>query len=118
VAKVKIIVGFALFLLIMSTGWQFASCELANYELRDDLKDVASLAAARIGLLSQSSNDDLRDEVVRRAAEHGIHLVPDQILVEREGPRENQQIFLATRYKSRVVLPGASLIFHFTATSR
>lgn len=46
--KIKIIVGFILFALIMSTGWQLASCEFANYELRDDLKDVAAAGGSRI----------------------------------------------------------------------
>ena len=36
--KIKVILGLAVFALVMSTGWQIAACELANVELKDDLK--------------------------------------------------------------------------------
>jgi hypothetical protein len=36
------------------------ACELANYELKDDLKDVASLARSRIWLAMQRSDGQLR----------------------------------------------------------
>ena len=102
----------------MSTGWQLASCELNNYELRDDLKDVAAMGGSRIGVLAQSSDDDLRSAVIRRAAQHDLHLVPEQILVERSGTGANSEVFLAAKYRARVVIPGFSLIFHLRATSR
>ena len=116
-AKIKIIAGLLLFLLLMSTAWQIASCELANYELRDDLKDVAALGGSRIGLMADSSDDDLRDVVIRRAAGHDIHLRRTQILVRRGGSQESPSVFLAAKYRARIVFPGASLVFHFTATS-
>lgn len=116
--KIKIIVGFILFALIMSTGWQLASCEFANYELRDDLKDVAAAGGSRIGLLAESSDADLRETVIRRAAQHGIHLGPEQILVQRLETAGNPKIFLAAKYRAKVVMPGFALIFHLKATSR
>ena len=116
--KIKVIVGVLLFALVISTGWQLAACEFANYEFRDDLKDIASMGGSRIGLLAQSSDDDLRAAVIRRAAGHDIHLGPDQILVERSGTVENSKVFLVAKYRARVVLPGLSLIFRFNATSR
>ncbi len=116
--KIKVICGVLLFAMVISTGWQLAANEFANYEFRDDLKDIASMAGSRIGLLAQSSDDDLRDAVIRRAAGHDIHLGPDQIRVERSGTVENPKVFLMAKYRSRVVVPGLSLIFHLTATSR
>ncbi|HTS08182.1 MAG TPA: hypothetical protein VMP68_21605 [Candidatus Eisenbacteria bacterium] len=116
-AKLKIIAGLLLFLLVISTAWQIASCELANYELKDDLKDVAALAGSRIGLLAESSDDDLRDAVIRRAVRHDIHLWRNQIRVQRSGTEENPAMFLEVRYRARIVFPGASLVFHFKTTS-
>ncbi len=115
--KVQIIVGGVAFLLFLTLAWQIASCELANLELKDELKDVAAMGGSRIGLLAKSSDDELRDAVVRRAAEHGIRLGTDQVFVERSGTEDHPQVFLATRYQSRVTMPGFSIIFHFTATS-
>ena len=114
---IKIIVGLVLFAFVMTTGWQLAACEFANYQLRDDLKDVATIGSSRLGLLAESSDADLRDAVIRRAAQHGIHLIPEQILVQRSGTAENPKVFLAAKYRARVVMPGISLIFHLKATS-
>jgi len=118
VKKVKVILALTVFALMASTVWQIASCELANYELKDDLKDIASMGGARIGLSAQVSNDDLRATVIHKAAAYGIALEPDQIAVERSGTEDAPAVFLAAKYRTRVWLPGMSLIFHFTATSR
>lgn len=115
--KVKIVAGVILFALVISTGWQIAGCELANIELKDDLKDLSAMNAARIGLDGPGSDEELRQAVIRRAAGHDIRLKPEQILVQRSGSGERQKVFLATKYRARVVMPGMSLIIHFTATS-
>jgi len=117
VGIVKIIAGLLIFLLVISTAWQIASCEFANYELKDDLKDVAALAGSRIGLMAGSSDDDLRDAVIRRAARHDIRLGRGQIQVRRSGTEENSTVFLVAKYRARIVFPGASLVFHFTTSS-
>lgn len=105
--KIKIIIGVVLLVFLISTGWQIAACECANYELKDDLKDVAPLGAPRIGLATQQSDDQLRTTVIRKAAAHDIVLDPDEIRVQR----------FAAKYRARVWIPGLSLVFHFTATS-
>jgi hypothetical protein len=117
VKTIKIIVGLVLFAFVMSTGWQLAACEFGNYQLRDDLRDVATMGSSRLGLLAESSDADLRETVIRRAAQHGIHLIPEQILVQRSGTAEHPTIFLATKYRARVIVPGFSLILHLKATS-
>lgn len=118
VAKVKIIVGVLLFALLASTVWQIAACEIANYEFKDDLKDVAAMNGARIGMVAQQSDDDLREIVIRKAAADGIELDPEEITVERSGSDDAPVIYLAAKYQQRVWLPGISVIFHFTASSR
>jgi hypothetical protein len=115
---IKIIGALVAFAFVMSTGWQLAACEFANYELRDDLQDVATMGGSRFGLLAESSDADLRDAVIRRAAQHDIRLAPEQILVQRSGTPENPAVFLAAKYRARVVMPGLSLVFHLKATSR
>ena len=115
--RIKIIVGLILLALLVSTGWQIAACEYANYELKDDLKDVASLGAARIGLAEQQSDDQLRVTVVRKAAGHEILLDPEQITVTRSGADETQTVFLEAKYGARIWLPGFRLVIRFRATS-
>ena len=116
--RVIAIAGFLLFLLVLSTAWQVASCELANYELKDDLHDVAAMGGSQIGILVDVSDDDLRDTVIRKAAGHDIRLLRDQVVVRRSRNKDNPEVFLAARYRSKVTMPGFSLVFHFTATSR
>jgi len=117
VPKIKIIVGFVLLALLVSTGWQMAACKYANYELKDDLKDVASLGASRIGLAEQQSDDQLRATVLRKAAAHEIVLEPEQITVTRSGTGETQTVFVEAKYGARIWLPGFRLVIRFTATS-
>ena len=114
---IKIILALAVFAFVMTTGWQLAACELANYELRDDLKDVAIRGGSRFDVLAEASDADLRDEVIHRAAQHDIRLGPDQVFVRRSGTTENPTIYLSAKYRTRVVMPGFSLIFHLKATS-
>ena len=115
--RLKVIAGLILLALLVSTGWQIAACEYANYELKDDLKDVASLGAARIGLAEQQSDDQLRATVIRKAAGHDIVLDREQIAVTRSGTGEMQTVFLEAKYGVRIWLAGFRLVIHFTATS-
>ncbi len=116
--KVKVILGLLLLALTVSTVWQIAACEIANYEFKDELKDVASQNGARIGLLAQQTDDDLRTTVIHKAADHDIVVARDQILVRRSGTEEDPKVYLAAKYQARVWMPGIYLVFHFTATSR
>ena len=115
--KIKVILALIVFALIASTVWQIAACEIANTELKDDLKDVASMGGARIGLAAQQSDADLRATVIRKAAGHDIVLEPEQITVKRSGSVEAPAVFLAVEYRARVWMPGVTVVFHFTANS-
>ena len=116
--KIKIVAGLCVFAFVMSTGWQIASCEFNNYLLKDDLKDVAAMGGTRIGMADPQSDNQLRAAVIHRAAQHHMHLVPDQIVVRRSGSRDNPVVFLAAKYQAQVWMPGFALIVHYTATSR
>jgi hypothetical protein len=118
VKQIKIILECAVILLFASAVWQVAACELANYELQDEMKDIASLAGARIGLTRPSSDDDLRDAVVRKAQSHNIRLDPSRIVIERSGTDEAPKAYIAASYNARVFLPGSIGILHFAPNSR
>jgi len=117
VGKLKLILICALFLLLVSTGWQIAASELAYYELQDELKDIASLNSSRIGLTTPKSDDDLRDAVIDKARSHDIALRPNQITVRRSGSDDAPFVYLAVDYKTRIALPGYSFTLRFHPTS-
>jgi hypothetical protein len=116
--NIKTIAGLCVLALLLTTGWQVASCEFNNYLLKDDLKDLAAMTGSRIGLAGPESDGDLRAAVIRKAREHSIYVAPDQIVLRWSGSRENPKVFIATQYNARVFLPGFALVFHYRATSK
>ena len=72
--KLTIMIGIVVVVVVVVVGWQFGSCELANFELQDDMQDIASQAGIRIGLVEPRTDEDLRRAVMRKAKEHDIEL--------------------------------------------
>jgi len=115
--KVILILGLAVLVLAMIAGWQIASCELANFELQEDLTDLAAQAGVGIGLVPPSSDDDLRSAVIRKAREREVQLGPNQVTVQRTAMAEKSVVHLAVDYQKSVNLLGFSFTFHFTPSS-
>jgi hypothetical protein len=115
--NLKIIVGLAILILSGSAAWQIAACELANIELRDDMKDMATQLGGRIGLTSFSSDEDFRNDVLRKARKYDIQLAPEQVTVQRTGEGLESRIYLAADYTVPIHLPGFSFQIHFSPES-
>jgi hypothetical protein len=109
--------AIVVFLLIGVAGWQVGSAEIANAELRDELHDVASKLDTRIGFSAPKSDDDYRNEIVRRAGKLGIALTTDQVMVERKGSGEAETISLAADYTVAIRMPGCAFAMHFSPSS-
>jgi len=115
--KVMFLVGIAVFALALNVGWQIVSCELGNRQLEEDLRDLASRNAEHIGLSAPTTDDDLRNSVVRAAKALDIVLDPDQVTVRHTAEGESSTVHLIADYTARVRLLGLSLPFHFTPSS-
>jgi hypothetical protein len=72
----QLILGLAVLVLAVVVGWPFASCEVSYFELRADLRDIASQNAVQIGLAPASTDDEIRATVVRAARKYEIQLGP------------------------------------------
>ena len=116
--KARIILGLAVLGLALIASWQIASCELANLELQSDLRDLAAQAGTRIGLNAPSTDEDLRNAVIRKAEHYEIQLQPEQVTVQRTGTGAAATIYLAADYKARVNLLGYSFTLHFNPSSK
>jgi len=116
--KIGIILILAVLAVAADIGWQVGVCELANAELREDLGDIGSLAAQRIGFAVVRSDDDLRDDVILRAKKHGITLQPEQIAVERTGTEESPHAHLVVRYRRKVSLARLSFVLRYKTTNQ
>ena len=115
--KFKIILGIALLALLISTAWQIAAWEIANANLQEEMRDMASQSGTRIGLLAPPSDDDLTAAVIRKAKEHGIDLAPPQVTVRRVNPGEKSMISLSADYTVPVNLIVYSFHLHFAPSS-
>lgn len=115
--KAKIILGLVVLGLALIAGWQIGSCELANLEFQSDLRDIAAEIAARIGLSAPTTDEDLRNLVMRKAERYEIPLQADQITVQHIGTGDESKVYLSADYKVRVNLLGYSLTLHFTPSS-
>jgi hypothetical protein len=117
VAKIKLILGFAVVVAAVIAGSQIIPPELANFELQDDLHDIAALNGSRVGLLPASTEESLRASVISRAREHDIQLTPEQVTVESASEAGAPTVFLAAEYSVPVNLLGYSFELYFRPTS-
>ena len=115
--KTKVMLGLAVLALAFVVGWQIASSELAYFELRADLRDIASQNATRIGLAPASTDEEIRAAVVRDARKYEIPLEPEQVTLQHTGTAEAPALYLAARYDVHIKLPGYSFTLHFTPSS-
>jgi hypothetical protein len=111
---IKTIVVTAALALAFVVGWRVGSDEVANFELKGDLQDLASPNYVRYA--PPRSDDDLRAAVIRKAGELGIQLKPDQVMVQRRDSG-TPPVYLAVDYRVPVNLPGFSFTMHFTPSS-
>jgi hypothetical protein len=115
--KIKIILGLAAFYVLFSAFWQVGACELADIELKDDMKQMATQLGMRIGVSDIGSDADLRDTILRKAAQYGITLSPDQVTVLRDGYGKNVILYFEAEYSVPIVLPGFSFAMYFNPSS-
>jgi hypothetical protein len=115
--NLKIIAAIATLLLIGSAAWQVGAREVANAELRDDMKDLTSQLGARIGLTNGKSDEDLRNDVIGKALKYDIQLSPEEVTVERRGEGIYATMYLAADYSVPIGLPGFSFQLHFKPES-
>ena len=115
--KGKLILGLVILALAGAAAWQLASCEIANLELQGDMRDIAAQVASRIGLEAPNSDEELRNAVIHKAAEHGVELESAQVTVQHTGSGKTLAIYLAADYKVSVNLLLYSFTVRFTPSS-
>lgn len=115
--KTTLTLGLTLLALAFVVGWQIASSELAYFELRADLRDIASQNAARIGLAPASTDEEIRAAVIRDARKYEIPLEPEQVTLQHTGTAEDPALYVAAGYNVQIKLPGYSFTLHFAPSS-
>jgi len=115
--RFKIIIGVAVLVLVVVAGWQIGSSEVANMNLQEDMRDMASQAGAHVGVVVPVSDEEVSGAVIRKGKEHGIELTPVQVTVRRTTSGETSTLYLAADYTAAVHLGFCSFSLHFTPSS-
>ena len=109
----KAITGILAIVAAIYALFQIVPPELANYSFQDDLKNVAMLGGSN----PHTTDQELIDQVVKKAQDHQITLAPEAVTVQRIGTPGAPAVYVAADYSVPVSLPGYSFTLHFTPSS-
>jgi hypothetical protein len=110
---VKAFIGVAVFAGMICAGFELIPPELSNYAFNDDLHEIAMMAGAN----PRTTDQDLVDQVMKKARDHSISLSPEQVTVQRIGTPGAPAVYVAADYSVAVNLPGYSFTLHFSPSS-
>ena len=100
-------------LAIMAAGiyvaWSMVPPYFHNYQFQDDLDDVV-----RINSYLARSDDDIKQQVIKRAQNQDINLKEDQVIVTRGG----EGLGISVRYRIHVDMLLHPVDIDFTANSK
>ena len=109
----RALVGFLAIIGAVYAGFQIVPPELTNYSFTDDLRNEAMVGGAN----PHTTDQDLVNDVIKKAAEHQIVLKPENVTVERIATPGLSSVYLTADYSVPVNLPGYSFNLHFTPSS-
>jgi hypothetical protein len=113
----KYVLLVALVVAALTVGGEIVAAEYTNLLFQDELRDISAQLGNRIGMVAPTSEEELRENVVRRARRHEIELDPRQVTARSSGPSGHRVIFIAVDYTVPVNLGMYSFSLHFTPTS-
>jgi hypothetical protein len=109
----KAIGGFLVLVFVVVALFEVAPPLMANYSFQDDLRQVSMMDGAAY----QKTEDDVRNDVMRKVQEHELPIQPKQVTVQRIGSPGMMAVYVAVDYTVTVNLPGYSFDMHFNPTS-
>ena len=104
----KLVLGVAIFGVLVLVGIKLIPPFFANYELEDAIKTEALNAT-----YSTRSEDDVRDAVIKQARNYDIALTPKQVHVSRLGGFGSGSLNIEVDYSVPIDLPGYSTTIEF-----
>src|SRR5262249_45559185 len=105
--------GLLLVIAVIYCCFQVIPPELTNYSFQDDLKNIAMVGGAN----PHQTDQEIMDSVMKKAQEHQITLVPEQVTIQRIGTPGSPAVYVGAEYNVPVSLPGYSFTLHFTPSS-
>ncbi|MHB8218692.1 MAG: hypothetical protein ACYDDS_21680 [Candidatus Sulfotelmatobacter sp.] len=109
----KLLIGLLAIIAVVLAIFQVVPPILANYSFQDDLKTIALMDGTSL----QKTDDDIRNDVLRKAREHEMPIDAKQVTVQRISSPGLATVYLAADYAVTINLPGYSFDMHFTPNS-
>jgi hypothetical protein len=110
---IKALLGFLAIILVIAACFEVVPPLMANYSFQDDLRNVALVDGANF----QKTEEDVRNDVVRKAKDQNLPITPKQITVQRINTPGMSALYVAADYSVTVSLPGYSFDMHFNPNS-
>jgi len=99
--SLKALLGLLVVVGAAYVGFMFIPPYFNNYQLKDDVQTLAKFAP-----VANKSEEDVRQEVIKKAKGYDINLAPEQIHVTREG----QSMSIQVDYNRTVDLVGGKQV--------
>jgi len=110
---VKLLIGLLAVAAVVIGLFQIVPPIMANFSFRDDLRTIAMMD----GPSPSKTDDDIRNDVLRKAKEHDLSLNEKQVLVQRINTPGVAAVYVAADYTVTISLPGYSFDMHFNPSS-
>ena len=112
-ATIKALGGFLAIIFVVVACFEVAPPMMANYSFADDLRNVALMDSGNF----QKTEEDVRNDVMRRVKEQNLPIEPKQVTVQRINTPGMSAVYVAADYSVTVNLPGYSFDMHFNPNS-
>jgi hypothetical protein len=110
---VKACFGILVFAAVIIGLFQIVPPIMTNYSFSDDLKTVALMDGSN----SQKSDDEVRNDVLKKARELDLPITAKQVSVQRISTPGLAAVWVGADYSVTINLPGYSFDMHFTPDS-
>jgi hypothetical protein len=110
---IKACLGFLAIAAVFVGLFQIAPPMLNNYSFQDDLKTVAMMDSSNL----QKTDDDIRNDVLKKVKERDLPIEAKQITVQHINTPGLSAVYVAADYNVTISLPGYSFDMHFTPNS-
>jgi hypothetical protein len=107
---IKAGLGFVVIAAVVVGLFQVAPPMLANYGFSDDLKTVSLMDSSNL----QKTEEDVRNDVMRKVKDRALPIEPKQITVQRISTPGISAVYISVDYSVPINLPGYPFDMHFT----
>ena len=110
---IKLLIGLLAIGGVVLAAFQVAPPIMGNYSFQDDLRTIALMDGSN----QQKTEEDVRNDVLRKAREHELPIEAKQVTVQRINTPGIATVYIVADYAVTINLPGYSFDMRFTPNS-